>query len=162
MSECKVQYAYNMKGTRLIPIFFVLVLSGVLLSGYFYVNSGGSSSHFKWLPVKPGETLPEIVPGEKRTIPFEFLVKGNMSKVVLEIRDADIRDMGVFISGEAVTVKDGKVSSRVYFSLPQGTPPGRYDLRIVAKDVATNEVVGEGTIPFAVYPYFLNIQKCSC
>lgn len=148
---------------KFIIILSTLVLSGILIIGaYSYTVADRPSANFKWITERPGEKLPEVVAGNTRIIPFEFAFEGDISKVNLEIKDVELRKMGVFISDETVAVKDGKASSQVFFNLKEGTPPRRYDLKIIAKDAATEKVIGKGTIPFAVYPYFYNILKCSC
>ncbi|MEW6108806.1 MAG: hypothetical protein AB1632_06525 [Nitrospirota bacterium] len=144
-------------------ILSTLVLSGILIMGaYPYIIADRPSANFKWIPEKKAEKLPEVVAGNTRIILFEFVLERDISKVNLEIKDAELRKMGVFISDETVAVKDGKASSQVFFNLKEGTPPRRYDLEIIAKDAATGKVIGKGIIPFAVYPYFYNILKCSC
>lgn len=144
----------------------VLLLLSVLFLQLGNLSSSGdlgnSQPGFKWIPERPGERLPEIMPGKIRVIPVEFTVGEGLSRVALEMSDKTLAEKGIRVLDDVVTVRNGIASSGVSFELDEKVPPLRYDLEITARDVATGRIIGRGTVPFAVYPYFLNILKCSC
>lgn len=134
----------------------------LIATGYFIVTAGGKDKGFRWVSENKGETVSEVVIGSARIVPFEFIVGEGVSKVKITIENEELRKMGIFLDEETLSVENGRVSSKAYFSLKEGTPARRYDLEITARDAATGRVVGKGTIPFAVFPYFYNVLKCSC
>jgi hypothetical protein len=140
-------------------IFLLLVALSVI--GYLSFPDGHTAG-FRWIPEKEGAGISEVVPGSALIVPFEFLVEKGISQVKIEITDENLKKMGVFLSDPVVTVENGKAYAKAYFTLGKDAPPRRYSLEIIARDAATEKVIGKGTIPFAVYPYFYNILKCSC
>ncbi len=141
-----------------------LFLLSVLLiaTGYLIVTAGGKDTGFRWIPENRGETVSEVVIGSARIVPFEFIIGEGVSRVKIGIENEELRKMGIFLDEETVSVENGRASSKVYFSLKEGTPARRYELEITARDAATGRVIGKGRIPFAIFPYFYNVLKCSC
>lgn len=108
---------------------------------------------FKWIPARPGATEAEIPVGKAVVCPFEFVVDDpSISKVSFSIKDEKLAQMGIIIAEEEVDVADGKASSDAMFGIIPGTRYGDYKVTIVAKNAASGEVIGEGTIPFKVLP----------
>lgn len=140
-------------------VFSLLVALSAI--GYLYFSDSHTAG-FRWIPEKEGAGISEVMPGSALIVPFEFLVEKGISQVRIEITDENVKKMGVFLSDPVVTVENGKAYAKAYFTIGKDTPPRRYSLEIIARDAATEKVIGRGTIPFAVYPYFLNILKCSC
>jgi len=144
---------------RIVVILSLLVALSV--SGYLSFRSS-YSAQFRWIPEKEGAGISEVIPGSALIVPFEFFVEKGISQVKIEITDENLKKMGVFLSDSVVTVENGKVYAKAYFTLEKDAPPRRYSLEIIARDAATEKVIGKGSIPFAVYPYFYNTLKCSC
>ncbi len=137
------------------------LLAALSVSGYLSF-SDDYPAQFRWIPEKEGEGISEVIPGSALVVPFEFFVEKGISQVKLEITDENLKKMGVFLSDSVVTVENGKAYAKAYFTLEKDAPPRRYSLEIIARDAATEKVIGKGSIPFAVYPYFYNTLKCSC
>ncbi len=106
---------------------------------------------FKWIPRRPGITRAQIALGRAVTLPFEFYIKGNVQKVRFEI-PKKFSDLGIDVADDEVTVKDGKASSSVIFTVPPGKPLGRFELEITLRDAKTGKELGKGTIPFMLLP----------
>lgn len=106
---------------------------------------------FKWIPRRPGITRAQIALGRAVTLPFEFQIKGDVKKVKFEI-PKKFSDLGIDVADDEVTVKDGKASSSVIFTVPPGKPLGKFDLEITIKDAKTGKELGKGTIPFMLLP----------
>jgi hypothetical protein len=144
-------------------IIFGLVLPAVVVASILIPKAlRPPSDAFRWTPEKAGQVFPEIKPGSPIVIPFEFRVGKDATRVAFEIRNQGMRSMGISIADEIVEVNAGKAASEVIFALREGTPSRLYDIEIIARDVPTGRIIGKGTIPFAVYPYFFNLGKCSC
>lgn len=106
---------------------------------------------FKWIPRRQGITRAQIALGRAVTLPFEFYIKGNVQKVRFEI-PKKFSDLGIDVADDEVTVKDGKASSSVIFTVPPGKPLGKFELEITLKDAKTGKELGKGTIPFMLLP----------
>ena len=145
---------------RIVIVIFSL-LAALSVNGYLF-SSHGHPAKFRWIPEKEGAGISEVIAGSALIVPFEFFVEEGISRVKIEIADENLKKMGVFLSDSVVTVENGKVYAKAYFTLEKGAPPRRYSLEIIARDAATKKVIGKGSIPFAVYPYFYNTLKCSC
>jgi hypothetical protein len=144
---------------------FILLLAwtaALILYGCSFQNQSGDTDGFTWSSDTKGETLPEMIPGQARSIQFHFAMGEGISKVRFEITDPDIKDLGISIRNETVPVKEGRAHSQAVFEIKDGTRPWSYKLEILARDAETDKVLGKGTVPFAVYPYFYNILNCSC
>lgn len=141
----------------------VILLSLIALSVSGYVSfQDRYPARFRWIPEREGAGISEVIPGSALIVPFEFLVENGISQVKIEMTDEDLKRMGVFLSDSVVTVENGKAYAKAYFTLEKDAHPRRYTLEIIARDTATEKVIGKGSIPFAVYPYFYNTLKCSC
>lgn len=149
----------NMMPGKIVLLFSLLL---ALSSGSYLSLRDGYPANFRWIPEKEGVEISEVVPDSALVVPFEFLVENGISRVKIEITDENLKKMGVFLSDPVVSVENGRAYAKAYFTIGKDTPPRRYSLEIIARDAATEKVIGKGTIPFAVYPYFLNILKCSC
>lgn len=109
-------------------------------------------TEFEWFPNRPGITRAQIALGRAVTLKFEFRLKGqDASKVLLGIPKR-FADMGIFISPKEVSVKDGVAKSMAIFSIPPGTPLGKFELTIVTVDAKTKKELGRGEIPFMLLP----------
>jgi hypothetical protein len=139
----------------------LLVLVALFVSGYLSL-ADQMPARFRWIPEKEGAGTPEVIAGSALVVPFEFIVGKGVSQVKIEIADENLKKMGVFLSDPVVTVENGKAYAKAYFTLDAKAPPERYTLEIIAKDAATEKIIGRGSIPFAVYPYFYNVLNCSC
>jgi hypothetical protein len=145
---------------------FILIMAcqaGLFLPGCSFLNQSGDSPGFTWSAGSEREALPEMIPGETRSIDFQFISAEGVSQVRFEIRNPELKKMGVSLRDEAVLVKEGRASSQAVFKIEKGIRPWSYKLEIIAMDAETEEVIGKGTVPFAVYPYsYINILECSC
>ena len=139
----------------------LLLLIALSVSGYVSFQDR-YPARFRWIPEREGAGISEVVPGSALIVPFEFVVDREISRVKIEIADEDMKKMGIFLSDAVVNVENGKAYAKAYFTLEKEAPPRRFTLEIVAKDAASEKVIGRGSIPFAVYPYFYNTLKCSC
>jgi hypothetical protein len=149
----------NMMLGKIVLLFSLLL--AVSAGAYLSLRDGYPAS-FRWIPEKEGAELSEVMPGSALVVPFEFFVDKGISQVKIEITDENLKKMGVFLSDPVIKVENGKAYAKAYFTIGKDTPPRRYSLEIIARDAATEKIIGKGSIPFAVYPYFLNILKCSC
>ncbi len=147
---------------RFLKIFTVISfisLIVVLLGHEGYMNHSMVSqamaveqTEFEWFPNRPGITRAQIALGRAVTLKFEFRLKGqDVSRVVFGI-PKKFADMGVFIDPKEVNVKDGIAKSMAIFSIPPGTPLGKFELIIVAVDAKTKKELGRGEIPFMLLP----------
>ena len=146
--------------TRIIILF--MVWSYALLYGCSVQNQSGDSSGFNWSSGTKGETLPEMVPGQARSIQFQFVLEDGISHVRFEIADPEIKEMGISLTDETVNIKEGRALSQAIFEIKEGTRPWKYTLEIIVRDAWSGKILGKGSVPFAVYPYFYNILNCSC
>jgi hypothetical protein len=143
-------------------IVVILLLLAALSVGGYVSFQDRYPARFRWIPEKEGAGISEVIGGSALVVPFEFLVENGISRVKIEISDDNLKKMGVFLSDTVVIVENGKAYAKAYFTLEKDAPPRRYTLEIIARDAATEKVIGKGSIPFAVYPYFYNTLKCSC
>ena len=149
----------NMISKRIVVILLLLVALSV--SGYVSFQDR-YPARFRWIPEKEGAGISEVIGGSALVVPFEFVVDRGISRVKIDIADEDLKKMGIFLSDSVINVENGKAYAKAYFTLEKDAPPRRYALEIIARDAATDKVIGKGSIPFAVYPYFYNTLKCSC
>jgi hypothetical protein len=139
----------------------ISLVAGVSAGGYF-LSSHGYPAKFRWIPETEGAGVSEVVAGSALIVPFEFFVEEGIFRVKIEIKDENFKKMGIFLSDSVVPVENGRAYAKAYFTLEEGSPPRRYSLEIIARDADTEKIIGKGSIPFAVYPYFYNTLKCSC
>jgi hypothetical protein len=149
---------------RKTQIFIMLLIwpAGFFLHGCYFQDQGRDLPGFVWSAGNKGETLPEMIPGQTRSIQFQFVLEKRISQVRFEIADPKLKEMGISIRYETVPVKEGIASSQAIFEIKEKTRPWHYSLKIIVKDAETGKVVGRGTVPFAVYPYSFNVLNCSC
>ena len=142
---------------------FVIIFSAASLAVSSYLSvPAGHPAAFTWIPEKKGQTTAEVIIGSALVVPFEFLVDPGIPRIRIEIEGEEMKEMGVFLSDPAVTVENGKAYAKAYFTLGKDVPPRSYTLGIIARDAATEKVIGKGSIPFAVYPSFYHALNCSC
>lgn len=116
----------------------------------------------RWVTDFEGSYLPEVKPGNEKSIPFEMQVGRSVSSLRLEIVEEEFREMGVSIPAGLTDAANGTVSTIVRFAVMDGTPARRYVMTIRARDAVTQRVIATTEIPFAVYPYFFELYRCYC
>lgn len=128
---------------------------------YYGLPENKTNADFRWISPNPALKSVITTTGNSVSIPFEFKVEKNISEVTLEIEDKTMEHMGVYLEKAAVEVKDGVAASVATFRLTKAISDGHHRLKIIAKDNATGNVIGEGEIPFNVNILDV-LWKCSC
>ena len=96
-------------------------------------------------------------------MPFVFDIDQGISEVSLEFFGEHAQISGIVLTDNTAVVVNGKVASKVviqFVSKPT-LKAGTHFLTVVARDMATGEIVREGQIRFT-YNMHEVISKCSC
>ncbi len=142
---------------------FLVTLSTALMAILFYygLTDNETNANFRWISPKPALKSVMTTTGNEVSIPFEFRVEPSISEVRMEIGDKAMELMGVYLDKSVIKVNSGIAASTVTFRLNKAISDGHHRLKIIAKDNATGNVIGEGEIPFNVNILDV-LWKCSC
>jgi hypothetical protein len=107
--------------------------------------------------------LIQVVDDQKVEVPLVFDIGQGISEVSLEFFGEHAQVSGIVLTDNTAVVVNGKVASKVviqFVSKPT-LKAGTHFLTVVARDMATGEIVREGQIRLT-YNMHEVISKCSC
>ena len=96
-------------------------------------------------------------------MPLVFDIDKGILEVSLEFFGEHTQIPGIMLTDNTVGVVNGKVASKVviHFESKPALKAGTHFLTVVARDMATDQIVREGEIRFT-YNMHEVISKCSC
>jgi hypothetical protein len=107
--------------------------------------------------------LIQVVDDQKVEVPLVFDIDKRILEVSLEFFGEHAKIPGIMLADNTVGVVNGKVASKVviHFESKPALKAGTHFLTVVARDMATGQIVREGEIQFT-YNMHEVISKCSC